>query len=176
MCYYFQVCSTESYQDKYLVFLLEHYKELKLPYSYPISLSFLASSVLMKKEAFLCFNEEDEIIGAFGYICGTAENQYEDTHVAQIQIVFIVDEYRRSRLFLESLQFLTQYIAQLSEPIIDFRFWVPVDLRLHKLLSKIAERKNTWETVQGVIDEYHASFSEWQTYVLKFRQEVYFPS
>ncbi|QJD85616.1 hypothetical protein [Cohnella herbarum] len=168
MSYYFQVCSSESYQQKYLIFLLEHYNELNLPYSFPVSLSFLASPVLLTKEAFLCFNNEDEVVGAFSYICGTAENQYTDTHVVQIQIIFFVEKYRRSRLFLESLQFLVQYISQLPESIVELRFWVPVHLRLNRLLAKLAVRAATWETAQGVIDEYHAEFKEWQDYIMKF--------
>jgi len=176
MSYYFQVCSSESYQDKYMIFLLEHYNELNLPYPFSISLSFLASSVLMQKEAILCFNDEDEVVGAIGYICGTAENQYKDTHVAQIQIVFFVETYRRSRLFLESLQFLVQYISQLPEPIVELRFWVPVHLRLQRLLAKLAEKTATWDTAQGEIDEYHAYFKEWQAYVMKFGHEAYFTS
>ncbi|WP_227793321.1 hypothetical protein [Paenibacillus guangzhouensis] len=176
MSYYFQVCSSESYQDKYMIFLLEHYNELNLPYPFSISLSFLASSVLMQKEAILCFNDEDEVVGAIGYICGTSENQYKDTHVAQIQIVFFVETYRQSRLFLESLQFLVQYISQLPEPIVELRFWVPVHLRLQRLLAKLAEKTATWDTAQGEIDEYHADFKEWQAYIMKFRHEAYFTS
>lgn len=176
MSYTFQVCNTESYQDKYLIFLQEHYKELNLPYPFPISLSFLASSDLMKQEAFLCINEVDEIVGVFSYICGTEENRYEDKHVAQIQVVFFVEIYRRSRLLLESLQFMIQYIAQLPETITEFRFWMPVHLHTQRLLAKFTERTNTWETEYGAIEEYHAGFEEWQAYAMEFRYVDYYIS
>ncbi|WP_409344943.1 hypothetical protein [Paenibacillus sp. MBLB4367] len=174
MSFYFQVCSSESYQDQYLIFLLKHYKELNLPYSFPVSLSFLASPVLLQKEAFLCFNEMDEIVGTFSYICGTAENQYEDSHVAQIQIVFFVESYRQGRLFLKSLQYLVQYIAQLPDSITELRFWVPSCLHLHKLLSKLAVRFAIWDTAQGGIEEYRAQFKDWLTFAMKFRHDAYF--
>lgn len=174
MSYYFSICSSEMYQQKYLEFLLEHYKQLHLPYPFPVSLSFIASPVLMERESFLCFNEEDEIIGAFGYIYGTGENEYEDTHIVQIQIAFLQEKYRRTKLFLKGLQFLTQYIAQLDKEVEEFRFWAPANSYLRGLFSKIAKREASSETAFGSIDEYRASFPAWHTYAAGFRHEAYF--
>ncbi|GIP33417.1 hypothetical protein [Paenibacillus sp. J2TS4] len=171
---YFSRCSSLFYDKKYLEFLLEHYTQLNLPYSFPAALSFLASPILMEAEAFLCFNEDYETIGALGYIYGTGENQYEDTQVVQIQIVFLLEEYRRTRLFLQGLQYLTQYIAQLDREVREIRFWAPADNDLRKLCTKVAERKTTAESVFGEIDEYRASFQAWHSYAAKFRHETYF--
>ena len=177
MSYYFARCSTVMHEQKYVEFLLEHYQDLNLPYSFPISLSFIASPLLMedeKGECFLCFSDQHEVIGALGYIYGTGENQYQDTHLIQIQIVYFREEYRKTTLFLHTLQFLIQYIAQLDREVKEFRFWTPANDDLQRLFTKIADKINSLETAFGPLDEYHASFSHWYAYANKFRQETYF--
>ncbi|BAU28376.1 hypothetical protein DFP93_107157 [Aneurinibacillus soli] len=174
MDYYFQICATERYQEKYITFLLQHHKELNLPYPFPVLLSFMASPVLMQGEAVLCFNPDYEVIGALSYIYGTGDHNYQDTHIVQIQAVFLVDERRKTRLFLEGLQFLTQYIAQLDRKVTEFRFWTPAKRDLRRLFAKLAERTATRETDLGLIDEYRAPFSQWHTYGMRFRHESYF--
>lgn len=175
MGYYFSICSMERYQEKFIEFLLEHYSQLQLPYSFPVSLSFIASPVIMNKEAFLCFDEETEdIVGAFGVIFGTGEDQYQDTHIVQIQIAYIVEGHRRTRLFLEGLQFLMQYIVYLDEGVTEFRFWAPADDGLRRLFGKLAERTASRETAFGLLDEYRGTFADWQAYAAKFRHITYF--
>lgn len=174
MNYYFAVCSTERYHQKYLEFLLEHYTQLNLPYSFPVSLSFIGSPVLLERQSFLCFNEEYEVIGALGYIHGTGENQYQDDHIVQIQTVFFVEEHRKTDMFIKGLQYLTQYIAQLNREVTELRFWTPTDDYLRRLFVKIAERTNSLNTSFGPIDEYRALFPAWHTYAHQFRHETYF--
>jgi len=173
MSTYISVCSTEMYQQTYLSFLLEHYEQLCLPYSFPVSLSFLASPLLMDREAFLCFNDDDEVIGSFSYIYGTGENQYEDKHVIQVQVVFFREEYRVTRLFLQAIQFLIEHITDLEEDVRELRFWAPEDEKLRRLFSKISEKTASVDTVFGPIDEYRTTFSDLQAYAAKFRHEAF---
>ncbi|XOK60697.1 hypothetical protein ACJ7K1_29990 [Paenibacillus elgii] len=174
MSYYFSICASEKYQEKYIEFMLMNYQKLNLPYSFPLTLSFLASPILMKEEAILCFNDEDELVGALGYIYGTGENDYQDTHIVQIQAVFLLDEYRRTRLFLRGLQYLTQFIAQSNRPVTELRFWTPAQDDLRKLCGKLAERTDVRDTAFGTMEEYRAPFSDWHAYAMKFRHESYF--
>ncbi|CAI8981476.1 N-acetyltransferase domain-containing protein [Brevibacillus sp. IT-7CA2] len=174
MDHYFSICSAEMYYEKYMAFLLENYDQLRMPYSFPVTLSFLASPVLMEGKAFLCFNDDDEVIGAFSYIYGTGENQYEDKHIVQIQVVYFLEQYRSSRLFLHALQYVTEYIAYMEEDVKEFRFWTSSDDSLRKLFSKIAERIASVETANGPLDEYRASFLAWQSYAAKFQHEPFF--
>lgn len=166
---YISVCSSEMYQQKYMEFLLEHYTQLNLPYSYPVTLSFLASPILMDRETFLCFNDDHEVIGAFSYIYGTGEHQYEDVHIIQIQVAFFLEEYRSTRLFLQAIQFLTDHITQLGENVQEIRFWTPADDYLRRLFHKIATKNASVDTSFGTLDEYQASFPAWQAYSTKFR-------
>ncbi|WP_068775879.1 hypothetical protein [Paenibacillus sp. FJAT-26967] len=174
MCFHISVCSTEAYQEKYLTFLLDHYSELNLPYSFPMTLTFLASPILVKEEAFLCFNDEDEVVGAFGYIFGTGENNYEDSNVVQIQTMFIKEPYRTSRLFLETMQYVMQYMAQLNRKVTEICFWTPVRDDLHTLLNKLFKQTAAQDTIYGRLEQYRASFSELYEYAMRFRHEHYF--
>ncbi|WP_282937510.1 hypothetical protein [Paenibacillus sp. RC67] len=175
MGYYFSVCAMERYQEMYLEFLLQHYSNLKLPYSFPVSLSFIASPVLMKKDAILCFDEEsNEIVGALGFIFGTGQQQYQDTHIVQIQIAYIAEGHRQTRLFLEGLQYLTQYLAHLDEGVTELRFWAPADDGLRRLFGKLGELTASRDTAFGTIDEYCAVLKDWQSYAAKYRHIHYF--
>lgn len=175
MSYYFVRCSTVMHEQQYVEFLLEHYQDLNLPYSFPVSLSFIASPLFTAEGGcFLCFNEENEVIGALGYIHGTGENQYEDTDIIQIQIIYFLEEHRKTTLFLQTLQFLIQHIVQSGKEVKEFRFWTPANDKLHRLLSKIADKTNSSETIFGPLDEYRASFSTWHAYANQFRQKAYF--
>ncbi|USG63292.1 hypothetical protein NDK47_13945 [Brevibacillus ruminantium] len=174
MSYYFALCSSEMYQQKYLEFLLEHYHELHLPYAFPETFSYLASPVLMGKGCFLCFNDEYEVIGAFGFIFGTGEHEYTDTDIVQIQAVFILKHYRKSYLFLHSLQFFIQYLAQQRGEVREIRFWSPADEPLRRLFDKLAQRVASVQMEFGTLDEYRASFEAWQAYAAKFPVEKYF--
>ncbi|WP_134683677.1 hypothetical protein [Brevibacillus migulae] len=176
MSYYFSVCTTEMYQQKHILFLLENYKDLGLPYPFPLTLSLIASPLLMERESFLCFNEDHEVIGAFSYIFGTGEMQYEDREVVQIQAVFIREEYRGSRVFLMALQFMTEYITFMGEDVREVRFWASDDVLLRRLFSKIADRVSSVDSAFGPLDEYHAPFAAWQAYASRFRHEPFFPS
>jgi len=175
MGYYFSICVMESYQEKYVTFLLKHYEQLRLPYPFPVTLSFIASPLFMTKEAILCMDEEtDEMVGALGLIFGTGENQYQDRHIVQIQVVYIVEEHRRTRLFLELLQYLTQYITYVDEGVTELRFWTPKDEGLRRLFGKLAERTASRDTAFGMIDEYRGTFADWHAYAHKFRHISYF--
>jgi len=171
---YFSICTTEMYQQKYMLFLLENYKDLNLPYPYPVTLSFIASPLLMTKESFLCFNDLDEVIGAFSYIYGTGEKQYEDRHVIQMQVVFFREEYRATRLFLQALQFMTEHIAYMGDDVREVRFWAPADDRLRRLFGKIADIVSSADSTFGLLDEYHARFSAWKSYAARFRHQPFF--
>jgi len=170
MSYYFSICSSEMYQQKYMELLLEHYEQLRLPYPFPVALSYIASPVLMRYESFLCFNEEGEVIGAFGCIFGTGEKEYEDTDIVQIQVVCFAEPYRGTLLFAKALSFFTEYLEQLDHEVTELRFWAPADDDLKKLFAKISRRTATANTEQGALDEYRCTYSEWTSQAAKARR------
>jgi hypothetical protein len=170
MSYYFSVSATAVYQEQYIQFLLQHYKELCLPYPFPVTLSYLSSPLLMEGESVLCRNEDGETVGAVGYIHGTGEQDYEDTEVIQLQIVFLHHSCRGSRLLLRTAQFLAQHWSQLKQPPSEIRFWIPSAPTLLRLCSRFAKRFS--ETAD--LTEFRASFQDFKTFVLRYNHENYY--
>ncbi|GED33053.1 hypothetical protein [Brevibacillus centrosporus] len=175
MSYDFSVCATEFYMQNYLEFLLENYSKLNLPYSFPVTLSYIASPAFMEQIAILCYSDDHEMIGTIGCILGTGENDYQDTHIAQIQVIHFLEPFRRTLLFLRTMQFFTQHLAQLPVDIRELRFWAPSDDYLRPLFSKLAKQTAVVETDHGgTLIEYRASFSDWHSYAAKFRHDQYY--
>ncbi|MBT2284222.1 hypothetical protein J7E78_11810 [Paenibacillus polymyxa] len=173
MSRYFSICSTYMYQHRYMDFLLAHYKKLNMPYNFPVTLSYISSPLLMGGGAILCFDDQDEIAGALGYIHGTGEHDYEDRHVIQLQIAFIKEEYRGSRLMVEALQFLLQHIDEQEEieSVQEMRFWAVKDRINQRLFSKFAKRIGSTESEYGgSIDAYAIYLSELRAYLSYFHR------
>lgn len=174
MSYYFSVCSTFRYQEIYIDFLLQHYEQLNLPYSFQTSLSYIASPILMDKDGILIWNADDELSGAIGFIHGTGERDYQDKHIIQVQTVFLRESCRNGRTFLRSMQYLAQYIAQLQSPVSELRFWIPAQPTLQKLCSQWAQKNNQHESEYGILEEYRLDFAEWHDAMMKYPYELYF--
>ncbi len=158
LSYYFEICATETYQAKYLDYLLGHYADLGLPYPFTVALSYIASPVLIGNEAILAFNADDELVGAVGYIHGTGDHDYADTEIVQIQIVYIDETCRCTRLFLRGLQFLAQHLRDLDQHVAEIRFWTAASSTHRSLFGKLAERASvTNHPAYGQLDEYRVS-------------------
>ncbi|WP_010277765.1 hypothetical protein [Paenibacillus senegalensis] len=175
MNYYFSVCSTYMYHNTYMDFILEHYTDLGLPYPFPEALSYIASPMLMGKEAILAFDEDDQLAGAFGYIHGTGERDYEDEQIIQIQSVYITKAHRRTGLFVQGLQFLLEHLAVQETAVEELRFWAPDRQDYRKLFSKFATRivDNSAGSLSR-IDEYRVSLDELKTYLDRFKKRPFF--
>lgn len=175
MKYYFSDCITFMYQHRYMDFLLAHYSELNLPYSFSTTLSYICSPLFMTGSAILCFDEEDEPAGAFGFIHGTGERNYEDQHVVQLQVAFIVKKYRGSRVFMEGLRFLVQHLDEHVDevvPVQEIRFWAPHEVRMHRLFSKFAEQVSSKTLEAGTLNAYVVRLAELRAYLASFDREV----
>ncbi|MFD0960249.1 hypothetical protein [Paenibacillus chungangensis] len=173
MGYYMAECATEMYMRNYMEFLLENYTELKLPYSFPVAFSYLASPVLLSRESFLCFDEEDEVVGAFGYIHGTGERNYENVHVIQLQVAYIKEGHRCTRLFLEGLRYLSEFLAERDEGVREIRFWAGVDAYSERLFSKFARQTARIESERGILCGYVVTVPELRDYLARFQVAVH---
>ncbi|MNM92574.1 hypothetical protein D3C81_1049120 [compost metagenome] len=167
MDYYFSPCLTNVYQHQYIDFVMEHYIDLNLPYPFEESFGYIVSPLLMDGVSILCFDDEDEIAGAFSYIYGTGEHEYTDRHIIQVQVAFIVEQHRRTGLFAKSLQYLLQHLEAESstEQVTELRFWTACNDYSRRLFEKFAERYATAESERGQLDGYRMLVSELRTYV-----------
>ncbi|PWW03256.1 hypothetical protein DFQ01_107153 [Paenibacillus cellulosilyticus] len=165
----FYICASEMYQRKYMDFLLNNYEDLRLPYSFPVAFRFIASPVLLGHECFLCVDDEGEAVGAFSYIHGTGEGNYEDRHVVQLQVAYLTQSYRRrTALFLLGLHTLAEHLSGLNEEVTELVFWTGTDAYTGRLFGKFAERTSVGEAVIG----YRVSLSQLNAYLSKFKRRI----
>ncbi|MDF2960430.1 MAG: hypothetical protein K0S39_2165 [Paenibacillus sp.] len=156
--------------DQYMIFLLEHHAELNLPYDFRTKFSFISSPLVLGK-LFLGVEEEEHVpVAAIGFVYGTGAMDYEDKHICQIEVAFIRHPYRRTRLFLRGLQFLTDFIARDNPDVQYIQFWTPAGQKdLKSLFSKLGGSPKTGTTGQGEADFYQIDFKEWVKYCSRFK-------
>lgn len=164
----FYICASEMYQRKYMDFLLKNYEDLRLPYSFPVAFRFIASPVLLLHECFLCVDEDGEAVGAFSYIHGTGEGNYEDRHIVQLQVAYLISPKRRTALFLLGMHTLAEHLNDLNEEVTELVFWTGTDAYAGRLFSKFAERTSIGESVV----EYRVSLNRLNTYLSKFKRRI----
>ncbi|MCP1132497.1 hypothetical protein NKT34_04290 [Paenibacillus polysaccharolyticus] len=174
MKYYFSDCKTLMYQHRYMDFLLAHYSELNMPYSFSTTLGYISSPLFMTGSTILCFDDEDETAGAFGFIHGTGEHNYEDQHVIQLQVAFVVSQHRGSRIFIEGLRFLVQHLDEYADevvPVEEIRFWALHEVSMHRLFSKFAARMSSTTVEAGMLNAYAVKLVELRAYLASFERE-----
>lgn len=138
MLFEFRTCEFEMDHEAYMRFLLEHNSELNLPYKFNMKLSFTASPLFLGKTMLVFSEEPYEIVGAAGFVYGTGANGHEDRHVCQVEVAFIRDDYRRTRLFAQSLRELVELIRRDNPEVDTFQFWIPAaDASLQRLAAKL---------------------------------------
>ncbi|GMK39295.1 hypothetical protein PCCS19_23490 [Paenibacillus sp. CCS19] len=164
----FAVCATEMYQRKYIDFLLTHYEGLRLPFPFPVAFGFIASPILMENEGFLCLDDDGEAVGAFSYIHGTGEGNYEDRHIVQLQVAYLAETHRCTKLFLQGLHTLAEHLNELGEEVSELVFWTGTDDYTTRLFGKFAERTSIGESVI----EYRVALDKLNGYLAKFKRKL----
>lgn len=150
-------------------FLLQHHDDLNLPYSFAMKLSFLASP-LFNGDAMLILDEErNELAGAIGLVYGTGAGRYEDRHVCQIEIAYLLPEYRHTTLFLSGLRALIGLIKSGEPSVEQLQFWVAADNEeLRELFSRLsALPDSSMELVNGMA-HYKVSLQSLEAYCRRF--------
>lgn len=168
----FSVCATDMYHKRYLDYMLKHYDDLNLPYSFPEAFGYLASPVMMDKEAVLCLNAEDETLAAFGYIHGTGEHDYTDEHVIQLQAVYISEPYRSCFLFLHGLQFLVHHLDTGQQRVSEIVFWIGENPYLQRLVEKFAKRKSVAGSDRGTLAFYHVDVQDLRNFLQRYESKA----
>jgi hypothetical protein len=167
----FRTCELEMDHEAYMKYLLQHYQELGLTYSFSLSLSFLGSPLLFGK-AMLIFNEESyQIVGAAGYVYGTGANAYKDQHVCQIEIAFIQREYRCTALFLQGLQALTELIRTDNPKVEQVQFWASTDhVELKRIFSKFSALPGSTQSIVNQLTLYTVELRQLDMYCQRLRR------
>lgn len=174
---YYEVMRVSAfmYEQRYMEFVLDRYMQLNMPYPFSASFGYLASPVLMDEEIFLALDDDHQIVGCLSFIRGTAENNYENRDVIQLQVVYIEPEYRGSKLLLELLQLMVQCLRYLEDPVKELHFWTKDDSVIRSLVTKrLAIHPQQHQSVFGVLAAYSIPYELLEQYVSAFPKIEYF--
>lgn len=167
--------TTVMYMQRYIEFALDSYAKLNLPYPFSVSLGYIASPVLMQGEIFLAFDDDHQTIGCLSFIRGTAEENYSNREIVQIQLLYIDEHYRSSTLLRELLSMLVQCLRYLEEPVKELHFWTGADDQLQALITKrFSLQPRTYQSVYGTLHYYVMPFEGVGEYISTFPNIQYF--
>ncbi|MDF2661183.1 MAG: hypothetical protein K0Q94_3974 [Paenibacillus sp.] len=173
MTFLLRPCELEMNFKSYIEFLLQHHAELNLPYSFAMKLSFVGSPLIFGK-AMLAYEEESyETVGAAGFVYGTGANGYEDRHICQVEVAFILAEYRRTSLFVQGLRALIDLIREGNPEVEQVQFWTAADpTDTDKLFAKFSALPGSTRSVVNELAFYTISFRELEAYCRRFERRT----
>lgn len=171
MNYRMQVCSNAMYQEQYMTFVLENHVKLPTPHPLLFTLGFTPFPLLLEEECFISLDAYQEVVGAWSYLYGTAEDAYYNTDVIQIQSIIFSPKYRKTKMFTHALQHLVKHIDQSGRGIKEVRFWIASEPSLQRLCSKLAKKTSTLATPQGLIEEYRVPFQQLYHYAMNLHSK-----
>lgn len=175
MLYEITRVTTPMYMQRYVEFVLDGYEQLNMAYPFSVSLAYLASPVLMREEIFLAFDDEHQVVGCLSFIRGTAQYDYSNREIIQLQVLYIKPSCRCTRMLLSFMQMLVQYVHYKEEPVHELQFWTKQDRYIRSLIEKhFGIKPEPNDSVYGELDYYALPFTSVQSYVNQFSQQQYF--
>ncbi|MEK3883308.1 hypothetical protein [Paenibacillus sp. PL2-23] len=165
MHYIHRPCELEMDHSAYMKFLLSNYDQLRSPYSFPMTLSFIASPLILG-QAWLIFSEEEyECVGAFSVVFGTGERNYEDREICQLSVAYLQPEVRRTPLFARTMHLLLQRLEHLNPEIKELHVWTARNSDEQRLLTKLSRLDGaTRRATDGDLELYALPFHSLKMY------------
>ncbi|MNC48990.1 hypothetical protein D3C75_981390 [compost metagenome] len=169
MAVQFQLCQLDKDFDAYVKFLSRNYDELNLPYSYAMMLNFFASPLTMGKAMLASLEEPYTVVGAAGFVYGTSAKAYKDREICQIEVVYLLREYRTPMMFMRGLRALLREIRDGNPEVTTIQFWVS---ERHKSFKRLIAR---FSSLPGTVMEekdglmlYMVPFAELELFSRRF--------
>jgi len=145
-----RICRLEMDYGIFTRFLLSNYDELNMPYPFSMSLSFMASPMVLGQAVLVYREDPYEAVGAFGFVYGTGEHQYEDRRICQIAIAFLKEQYQRTPLLLVCMRELLKIIENGNAETEEIQFWISSNHPGARLFARLGQLQSaTCETGQG---------------------------
>lgn len=155
----------EMDEERYLEYLLSHYGDLGLSYSFPVTLSFINSPLIAGGGLMVIEEEHYALAGAVGYVIGTGANEFQDTDVCQIEIIHLLAAYRGTRLLLQLLLQLLMKMREDGPHVQRVQFWAkPSERGTAKLFARIARMSGGQCTPRGDLTLYSVPYESLHQY------------
>lgn len=167
----FVECDEDQDYEKFTLYILDHRKQLHPEFTTPMTFFFLGTQCFYG-ECFIAQDLNHRVIGALGYVYGTPECEFKDTHILRINMVHIAEHYRGGLLFYNGLKHFIHKQNSQTPRITDVQFFIPKENRyLNRLCFKFAKKiKET--TSFGTEILYSTSFTELCKYIEKGHRHV----
>jgi len=163
--------------EAYIKFVLEHHRDLNLPYPFHVKLSFAGSPLVLGKAMLVIDEESYELVGAAGFVFGTGANDHQDRDVCQAELAFLLPKHRGTPLFVRGLQALLDAAREANPDVEWFQFWIPGDrAELTSLFSKLAELPGAGVETANGLTLFRIPFGELAAYVRSFARKSASPA
>lgn len=142
-------CVSDDDYAKVSLFALKHKHEMHPSF---FTLDMVASLVTYMMQGHLLFteNESGKVTGISAYYHGTPEEQFQNRHVAMLDMAIIDRTYRGSRIFAKGLQFMIGQISVNHPEVEELHFKTLADhVYLRNMYSKIAAETGTRDGAVG---------------------------
>jgi hypothetical protein len=136
-------CTSDDDYAKVSLFALEHKREMHPSF---FTLDMVASLLTYMMEGHLLFteNESGKVTGISAYYHGTPEEEFQNRHIAILDMAIIDRTYRGSRIFAKGLRYMVEQIAANHPEVEELHFRTLADnVYLRNMYSKIAEETGT---------------------------------
>lgn len=142
-------CASDDDFAKVSLFALKHKREMHPSF---FTLDMVASLLTYMMQGHLLFTEDEsgKVTGISAYYHGTPEEEFQNRHIAMLDMAIIDPAYRRSRIFAKGLQFMVGQIAANHPEVEELHFKSLADnVYLRSMYSKIAEEAGTHDGAVG---------------------------
>jgi hypothetical protein len=163
-------CKSDDETEKMIHFIMAHRKEINPSYNVKTTF-FSIGTQLFCGDTFLVTNGQNEVIGYVGFIYGTPEKQFQDTNKVRIEMVYIEEKYRCTRLFAKGFKQLVDHIELAGKGTTYIEFYAYKENEtLCRLCSKFAKVESESKSHFGEEILYSTSIEDLKGYLRKNTQ------
>ncbi|MBO9610624.1 MAG: hypothetical protein J7639_32025 [Paenibacillaceae bacterium] len=162
-----KIAEEQTDQEAAIRLLIANYDQLGLPY--PLHSLMLAIRYFLHNHTLLiCRDDKGNAAGAAGLGRGTEEDNYTDWSKVEIYTVFLLPEYRCTRLFLQGMREVVKWM-EASGDVSSLAFYLQPGHTTSKLFRKFTRVEKAVERTCGTLELLTAELNELQDY-LKVRK------
>ncbi|MBT2291866.1 hypothetical protein J7E73_22610 [Paenibacillus albidus] len=145
-----RVCKQKEDIELYTHYMLSNRARLHLGMDHRL-MFLLLSAQFQHGEMLIALNEDHRVVGAAGYCYGTADQHFANKETVMVDRVYLDEDRRGSRLFVQGLQVLAELLEQSTVQVTNIQFYVPEqDMRICRLCDRFANRVLKLRTPAGV--------------------------
>lgn len=166
----FKRCVTDDDLAQVSLFFMENRRDMHASYSAIFSITTLYT-YMTHGQLVQVTDANQQIIGAAAFYHGTPEHDFEDKHVAFIEMAIADRAHRGTRLFLNGLQGLVDEIAANYPDVSEIRFAALSDnVYLCNLYAKFADMSCEEDSVLGKQMKFCVKINNLKAFLDKFKR------